>query len=104
MSPSGRAGLELHLKQHPLSPSQPSDASAAQPVKVLFASGSPAAIALALDRLKGIMPELPLVIVSEFEPPISDAEWIRYHVKRGWRENRALVRTLRRGASWVTRE
>ena len=45
------------------------------------------------------MPELPLVIVSEFEPPITsqppasgDAEWIRYHVKRGWRENRALVR------------
>ncbi len=69
------------------------DASMSQPVKVLFASGSPAAIALALERLKAIMPELPLVIVSEFEPPEgSNGEWIRYHVKRGWRENRALVR------------
>jgi GT2 family glycosyltransferase/glycosyltransferase involved in cell wall biosynthesis len=84
------------LKQHPLSPSQPSgasDPSEGQPVKVLFASGSPAAIALVLERLKAIMPELPLVIVSEFEPPEgSGAEWIRYHVKRPWRENRALVR------------
>ena len=83
------------MKQHPLSPTQPSGASepsAGQPVKVLFASGSPAAIALALERLKSIMPELPLVIVSEFEPPeASGGEWIRYHVKRGWRENRSLV-------------
>jgi GT2 family glycosyltransferase/glycosyltransferase involved in cell wall biosynthesis len=84
------------LKQHPLSPSQPSgasDPSAGRPVKVLFASGSPAAIAVVLERLKAIMPELPLVIVSEFEPPEgSGREWIRYHVKRSWRENRALVR------------
>jgi len=43
-----------------------------------------------LANLKAILPELPLVVVSEFAP--GEGEWIRYHVKRTWRENRALVR------------
>ena len=64
------------------------------PVKVLFASGSPAAIALVLDQLASIMPELPLVVVAEFQPPPGTnwIEWIPYHVQRGWRENLELVR------------
>ncbi len=67
-----------------------------QQIKVLFASGSPTAIALILERIQPIMPELPLVVVSEFAPPTADenasVEWIPYHVKRSWRENRELVR------------
>jgi len=59
-------------------------------VKVLFASGSEAVIALALERLKPIFPDLPLIVVSEFPP--SEGEWIPYHVKRSWLENRALIR------------
>lgn len=66
-------------------------------VKVLFASGSPEAIALVLDRLKPIMPELPLVVVSEFEPPPGTGcdpkyEWIRYQIKRSRRENLEAIR------------
>jgi hypothetical protein len=63
-----------------------------QQIKVLFASGSPTAIALILERIQTIMPELPLVIVSEFAPSTEGVEWIPYHVKRSWRENRELVR------------
>jgi GT2 family glycosyltransferase/glycosyltransferase involved in cell wall biosynthesis len=67
-----------------------------EPIKVLFASGSPNAIALILERIQPIMPELPLVVVSEFEPPVvgdgNDVEWIRYHVKRSSRENRDMIR------------
>jgi GT2 family glycosyltransferase/glycosyltransferase involved in cell wall biosynthesis len=59
-------------------------------VKVLFASGSEAVIARTVERLKAILPELPLVVVAEFAPP--EGEWIRFHVKRGWRENRAWVK------------
>ena len=63
-------------------------------VKVLFASGSESAIARAIDGLKNIFPEMPLVVVSEFHPPAG--EWIPYQVKRTWRENRASIRwTLR---------
>jgi hypothetical protein len=58
-------------------------------VKVLFASGSDAIIARTLDRFKDIFPELPLIVVSEFPP--SAGEWIPYHVKRHWSENRALI-------------
>jgi len=58
-------------------------------VKVLFASGSESAIALAREKMRGIFPELPLVIVSEFRQP--DCEWIPYHIKRRVRENRALI-------------
>jgi GT2 family glycosyltransferase/glycosyltransferase involved in cell wall biosynthesis len=62
-------------------------------VKVLFASGSPPVVASAIERLTAILPEFPLVIVSEFAPPDGvEAEWIPYHFKRPWRENRALVR------------
>jgi GT2 family glycosyltransferase/glycosyltransferase involved in cell wall biosynthesis len=66
-------------------------------IKVLFASGSPNAIALILKRIQPIMPELPLVVVSEFEPPVvgdgnAHVEWIRYHVKRSSRENREMIR------------
>jgi hypothetical protein len=63
---------------------------------VLFASGSEPAIAIALERMRGIFPELPLVVVSEFPAP--EGEWIPYHVKRGWRENYGLVRSRLRGA------
>ena len=65
-------------------------------VKVLFASGSDPVIAGAIERLKSILPDLPLVVVSEFAPP--EGEWILYHVKRGWRENRALVRSKLEGS------
>lgn len=58
--------------------------------KVLFASGSDPVIAAVIDRLKAIFPELPLVVVSEFQPP--EGEWIPYQVKRSWLENRAAIR------------
>jgi GT2 family glycosyltransferase/glycosyltransferase involved in cell wall biosynthesis len=59
------------------------------PVKVLFASGSDAVIAQTLETFKGIFPELPLVVVSEFPPP--EGEWIRYHIRRDLRDNLALA-------------
>lgn len=60
-------------------------------VKVLFASGSEAVIARTLERFKALLPDLPLVVVAEFQPP--DGEWIPWHVKRTWTENRAWVRS-----------
>lgn len=59
-------------------------------VKVLFASGSEAVIARTLARFRTLLPELPLVVVAEFQPP--EGEWIQWHVKRPWRENREWVR------------
>ncbi len=59
-------------------------------VKVLFASGSEDVVARVLERMRSILPDVPLVVVSEFPP--TAGEWIPFHVKRGWSENRALVR------------
>jgi hypothetical protein len=59
-------------------------------VKVLFASGSDPVVTLVLERFRTIFPELPLVVVSEF--PVTDAEWIPYHIRRTWKENRDLIR------------
>ncbi|MBV8844448.1 MAG: glycosyltransferase [Bryobacterales bacterium] len=64
-------------------------------VKVLFASGSDAVNAQTLEKFKNIFPELPLVVVSEFAP--GEGEWIRYHIRRRWSENRALIRSRLRG-------
>jgi GT2 family glycosyltransferase len=58
-------------------------------VKVLFASGSEPTIARVLEKFRSILPELPLIVVSEFRQP--DCEWIPYHVKRRAAENRALI-------------
>ena len=66
-------------------------------VKVLFASASDPVIALAIERFRTIFPALPLVVVSEFAPP--DAEWIPYHIRRSWNENRDLIRARLAGRS-----
>jgi GT2 family glycosyltransferase/glycosyltransferase involved in cell wall biosynthesis len=55
----------------------------------LFASGSEPVVALVREKFGEIFPELPLVVVSEF--PASEAEWIPYHLKRSWKENRDLI-------------
>jgi GT2 family glycosyltransferase/glycosyltransferase involved in cell wall biosynthesis len=60
-------------------------------VKVLFASASDAVIALVIEQMKAIFPELPLVVVSEFQPPAG--EWVRYHIKRTPAENEGFIRT-----------
>jgi GT2 family glycosyltransferase len=64
-------------------------------VKVLFASGSNQVVAQTMRQFKGIFPELPLVVVSEFPPIEGDPkpEWIPYHIRRSWSENYALVRS-----------
>ncbi len=63
-------------------------------VKVLFASGSDAVAAQTRREFAKIFPETPLVVVSEFPPPqAAGAEWIRYHIRRKFRENYALVRS-----------
>jgi len=60
-------------------------------VKILFASGSDEAVALVRGRFRGIFPELPTVVVSEFPP--QEGEWIPYHIRRSWSENRDLIRS-----------
>jgi GT2 family glycosyltransferase/glycosyltransferase involved in cell wall biosynthesis len=61
-----------------------------QTIKVLFASASEDLIPMAIERMQKLLPELPLVVVSEF--PVAGARWIRYPVARGFRENLALFR------------
>jgi len=59
-------------------------------VKVLFASGSEDLIPTAIDHLQKILPELPTIVVSEF--PVEAVPWIPFPVKRGFRENLAMLR------------
>ncbi len=66
-------------------------------VKVLFASGSDEVVAQTLREFKNIFPETPLVVVSEFPP--AEGEWIRYYIRRSFRDNRALIRSRLRGRS-----
>jgi hypothetical protein len=58
-------------------------------VKILFASGSDGVIAQTLREFKNVFPDTPLVVVSEFST--SEGEWIPYHVRRSFSENRALI-------------
>jgi len=60
-------------------------------VRVLFASGSDEVVAQTLREFSNIFPETPLVVVAEFPPP--EGEWIRYHIRRSFHENRALIRS-----------
>ncbi|HYV62653.1 MAG TPA: hypothetical protein VE958_08255, partial [Bryobacteraceae bacterium] len=65
-------------------------AAAGPAVKVLFASASDPVVARTLERFRAIFPDLPLVVVSEFPAP--EGEWIPYHLRRSWSENRDLIR------------
>jgi GT2 family glycosyltransferase/glycosyltransferase involved in cell wall biosynthesis len=59
-------------------------------IKVLFASGSEDLIPIAIEQMQKLLPELPLVVVSEF--PVAGVNWLAYPVARGLRENLALFR------------
>jgi GT2 family glycosyltransferase/glycosyltransferase involved in cell wall biosynthesis len=59
-------------------------------VKVLFASCTVDLIPRIIERMRTVLPELPLVVVSEFPPP--EGEWIPYHIYRGIDENLQLLR------------
>lgn len=48
-------------------------------------------IARTIGQFKSLLPELPMVIVAEFPPP--EGEWIPWHIKRSFAENRAWVQS-----------
>jgi len=58
-------------------------------IRVVFASGSPELNRAVIDRVAAMEPELPLVVVGEFEPHCG--EWIPWHVLRSFGENLAAV-------------
>lgn len=64
-------------------------------VKVLFASGSEDLIPTAIEHMRKLLPELPLVVISEFPP--EHERWIPFPVARGFWENLALCRWHFRG-------
>ena len=71
-------------------------------VKVLFASGSEDLIPTAIEHMRELYPEFPLVLVSEFAPKDSDfprqgERWIAFPVRRTVRENLAMLRWILRG-------
>ena len=59
-------------------------------VKVLFASGSEDLIPTAIEHMRGLFPDLPLVVVSEFPP--GHERWIPFPIARGFFENLSLLR------------
>ena len=59
-------------------------------VKVLFASGSEDLIPTAIEHMREIFPEIPLVVVSEF--PAQGVTWIPFPISRGLWENLSLFR------------
>jgi glycosyltransferase involved in cell wall biosynthesis/GT2 family glycosyltransferase len=48
-----------------------------------------------IERMNAILPDLPLVVVSEFPP--SQGEWIQFHIHRSLAENNALCRARLKG-------
>ena len=68
---------------------------AQKPVRVLFASASRGLAEQTLERFRKHHQELSLIVVSEFPP--AHGQWIRYHLKRSFRQNLALCRWRLRG-------
>ncbi len=62
-----------------------------------FASGTDELNARLIERMRGVFPELPLYVVSEFPPGETGVHWIRY--RGGLRENLARCRSAFRGKS-----
>ena len=68
-----------------------------QKIKVAFASGTDELNARLIARMRQIFPELPLYVVSDFEPEEKDVHWVRY--RGGMAENWARCRHAFRGKS-----
>src|SRR6202171_1526227 len=66
----------------------PASTDLSNTIKVLFASGSEDLIPTAIEHMRELFPELPLVVVSEFPP--QGVSWIPFPVSRGFWENFAL--------------
>lgn len=58
-------------------------------IKVAFCSGSRELWEEYAARMRGVRPDLPLVVVSEF--PVAGAEWLPWHVGRTYAENCAKL-------------
>lgn len=67
-----------------------------QTVKVAFATGTEELNDKLIARLKEILPELPLVVVSEF--PWGEGRWIPYHPLQGFWVNLRRCRAALRGS------
>jgi glycosyltransferase involved in cell wall biosynthesis len=68
-----------------------------QKIKVAFASGTDDLNARLIARMRQVFPELPLYVVSDFEPEEKDVQWVRY--QGGALENWARCRHAFRGKS-----
>ena len=66
-------------------------------IKVLFASAEEQLIPPAIEQMRRLLPDLPLIVVSEF--PVEAARWLPFPVARGFWENWALFRWRFRGHS-----
>ena len=68
-------------------------------VKVAFASGTDELNLELIAKMRGIYPELPLLVVSDFPPADRSLKWLPYYVNRRFRENLARCRWELRGKS-----
>lgn len=66
-------------------------------IKIAFASGTDELNVRLVERMRGIFPELPLYVVSDFPPAERDLHWVRY--RGGLLENLARCRSAFRGKS-----
>lgn len=60
-------------------------------IKIAFASGSDDLIPTLLEKMAGIFPDLPLLLVSEFPPPSKDIPWIRWFPAKDTNDNQARL-------------
>ena len=68
-------------------------------IKIAFASGTGELNRRLIEQMRGLFPELPLYVVSDFPPEEQDLKWIRYRVNRGFMENLLRCREELRGVS-----
>jgi GT2 family glycosyltransferase/glycosyltransferase involved in cell wall biosynthesis len=59
-------------------------------IGIVFASGTAPVNREVIERIATLHPELPLLVVAEFEP--HRGQWVPWHLLRGFRENLAAVR------------
>ena len=66
-------------------------------IKVAFASGTDELNRRLIERMRALLPELPLWVVSDFPPEDADLKWIPYRVNRSLAENLARCRAQTAG-------
>ena len=98
-TPASPTSIFYQMREFTPAPAKTVKSPPLSPVKIAFASGTDELNRSLIAHMRALLPELPLLVVSEFPPDDKNLKWVPWHVNRSFLENFARCRSALRGHS-----